>query len=225
MIMKKYLPLLTWFVTLLVPLAVIMLAVRLLLTPFFLEIEYRMPGFPEDQYGFSFQDRLAWAKPSVEYLVNREGIEFLGNLKFENGQPIYVDRELSHMHDVKEVVQKLLRLWYIDLGILILIGILAYQGGWFGNYLLGWKWGGFLTAGLFLFLAVFASISFWQFFTWFHSLFFSGDSWLFEFSDTLIRLFPIRFWQDAVAYIGGFSIFGGLLIGFGLKPHIEIGVN
>jgi hypothetical protein len=41
---------------------------------------------------------------------------------------------------------------------------------------------------------------------------------LFEFSDTLIRLFPIRFWQDAIMYIGGFSILLGLLLGFGLKP-------
>ena len=46
---------------------------------------------------------------------------------------------------------------------------------------------------------------FWSFFGWFHSLFFSANTWLFEYSDTLIRLFPIRFWQDtflAAAAIG-----------------------
>ena len=75
-----------------------------------------------------------------------------------------------------------------------------------------------LFLSLLLALAGFASISFWQFFSWFHSLFFNGDSWLFEYSDTLIRLFPIRFWQDAIIFIVGASILLGLGLGFGLKP-------
>ncbi len=215
---KNYPPLYSWIVTIFVPLAVIMLGVRLLMTPMFLEMEYRMPGFPEDRFGFGLQDRLQWAKPSVEYLVNGEGIAFLAELKLTDGKPIYNERELSHMADVKGVVQSLLKIWYAGLAVLGLFGAWAWLGGWQGDYILGWKRGGYLTAGLLVVLGLFASISFWQFFTWFHSLFFSGDSWLFEYSDTLIRLFPIRFWEDAVAYIGGFSIVAGLLLGFGLKP-------
>ena len=212
---------LSWFVVLLIPLAVIMLAARLLMTPVFLETEYRLPGFPEDSFGFTLQDRLQWSKPSVEYLINSAGIDFLGNLHFADGTPIYNQRELSHMADVKRVVQNLLRLWYADLALLALLGLWAWNAGWMQAYLRGCKRGGFLTAGVLLVLAGFASISFWQFFTWFHSLFFSGDTWLFEYSDTLIRLFPIRFWQDAVAFIGGFTILVGLLLGFGLKPEAE----
>jgi integral membrane protein (TIGR01906 family) len=215
--MKNFSRVLTLLVALLVPLAIIMLAVRLLLTPVFLQVEYRMPGFPDDAYGFSMQDRLQWARPSVEYLVNTAGIEYLGDLKFSNGTPIYNERELSHMHDVKDVVQKLLLIWYVDLCILLALGLLAWKGDGWVEYLAGLKWGGFLTSGLLVFLAVFASISFWQFFAWFHSLFFSGDTWLFEFTDTLIRLFPIRFWQDAVIAIVGFSMVAGLVLGFGLK--------
>jgi integral membrane protein (TIGR01906 family) len=209
---------LSWLVAILIPLAIIMLAVRLLMTPVFLSVEYGMPGFPADQYGFSQADRLRWSKPSVEYLVNGEPIGFLAGLQFDDGQPIYNARELSHMSDVKKVVQMLLKLWYLDLVLLFLLGLWSWRAGWVVGFVLGLKRGGFITVGLLLALAGFASISFWQFFTWFHSLFFSGDSWLFDFSDTLIRLFPIRFWQDAVAYIGGFSIILGLLIGFGLKP-------
>lgn len=215
---KNYPPLYSWIVTIFVPLAVIMLGVRLLMTPMFLEMEYRMPGFPEDRFGFGLQDRLQWAKPSVGYLVNGEGIAFLAELKLTDGKPIYNERELSHMADVKGMVQPLLKIWYAGLAVLGLFGAWAWLGGWQGDYILGWKRGGYLTAGLLVVLGLFASISFWQFFTWFHSLFFSGDSWLFEYSDTLIRLFPIRFWEDAVAYIGGFSIVAGLLLGFGLKP-------
>jgi integral membrane protein (TIGR01906 family) len=219
--LKKLTPFFSWLVTVLTPLAILMLAARLLMTPFFLEAEYRMPGFPEDMYGFTLQDRLQWSKPSVEYLVNGAGIEYLGDLHFENGDSIYNERELSHMHDVKNVVQMLLKLWYVDLALLALLGLWAWRANWFYDYLWGLKRGGWLTAGLLIVLAAFAAVSFWQFFTWFHSLFFSGDSWLFEFSDTLIRLFPIRFWQDAVMYIVGFSILLGLLLGFGLKPKAK----
>jgi uncharacterized membrane protein len=55
---------------------------------------------------------------------------------------------------------------------------------------------------------------FWNFFAGFHSLFFEGDSWLFLYSDTLIRLFPLRFWQDAflwaavIALGGAFALIG-----------------
>jgi uncharacterized membrane protein len=50
------------------------------------------------------------------------------------------------------------------------------------------------------------------FFTWFHGLFFEGDSWLFLFSDTLIRLFPIRFWEDAFLLAAVIALGGGLAL-------------
>jgi integral membrane protein (TIGR01906 family) len=41
-------------------------------------------------------------------------------------------------------------------------------------------------------------------FVGFHRMFFQGDSWLFLYSDTLIRLFPERFWLTAfVAIVAG----------------------
>ena len=51
---------------------------------------------------------------------------------------------------------------------------------------------------------------FWQFFSDFHGLFFTGNSWLFADSTTLIRLYPLQFWQDAVLYIGIVAAAGGL---------------
>jgi uncharacterized membrane protein len=49
-------------------------------------------------------------------------------------------------------------------------------------------------------------------------LFFTGDSWLFLYSDTLIRLFPMRFWQDAFLFAGALDVLGGLALGLGLLP-------
>ena len=70
--------------------------------------------------------------------------------------------------------------------------------------------------GLVVLIGIFASINFWQFFTDFHGLFFSGNSWQFLYSDTLIRLFPLRFWQDAFLFAGIIDILGGLAFGVGL---------
>ena len=58
---------------------------------------------------------------------------------------------------------------------------------------------------------------FWGFFTGFHKLFFEGDSWLFFYSDTLIRLFPIRFWQDAFLFAAVIALGGGIALGLGFR--------
>ena len=96
---------LAFIVTLLTPIALLGLGLRLLLSPLFLQIEYNMPYFPADEYGFTKQDRLHWAPYAVEYLVNSADISYLGDLKFEDGSPLYNERELSHMQDVKRVTQ------------------------------------------------------------------------------------------------------------------------
>jgi integral membrane protein (TIGR01906 family) len=206
------------FVTLLLPVALTFLGVRLLLTHTFPEIEYRMPGFPADEYGFTLQDRLQWSRISIDYLLNDRGISFLGDLSFPDGAALFTERELSHMQDVKNVVHPVLwvgyGIWFLVLG----IGLWARFGGWWPEFVRGIWGGGWLTVGLVTVIGIFAGISFWQFFTVFHELFFTGDSWLFLYSDTLIRLFPMRFWQDAFLFVGALDVLGGLGLGLGLPP-------
>lgn len=216
--------LLSYLVSLATPLVLIGLALRILLTPLYYTVEYNMPYFPADEYGFTKDDRLKWAKPSVEYLVNSADISYLGDLKFDNGTPIYGEAELSHMHDVKNVVQGALKVWYLSIAVLILLAILAQRNGWMPLYLIGLRRGGWWMIGLAVTLGFIAGAGillnpdiFWNFFAWFHSLFFEGDSWLFYYSDTLIRLFPIRFWQDAVIAMAVIALGGGLGLAFGLK--------
>ena len=216
--------LLSYLVSLLTPLALIGLALRVLLTPLYYTVEYNMPYFPADEYGFTKADRLKWAEPSVTYLVNNADISYLGDLKFDDGTPIYDERELSHMHDVKNVVQGSLKAWYVANVILLVLAVVALRGSWMPTYLDGLRRGGWWMIGLALTLAFIAGAGillnpniFWSFFAWFHSLFFEGDSWLFYYSDTLIRLFPIRFWQDAVIAMAVIALGGGLGLAFGLK--------
>jgi integral membrane protein (TIGR01906 family) len=216
--------LLSYLISLLTPLALIGIALRILLTPLYYTIEYNMPYFPADEYGFTKTDRLKWAEPSVEYLINDADISYLGDLQFDDGTPIYEERELSHMHDVKVVVQGSLRVWYIVNLILLVLAVSAGRGGWMPTYVDGLRRGGLWMIGLAATLAFIAGAGilldpniFWNFFAWFHTLFFEGDTWLFAYSDTLIRLFPIRFWQDAVIAMAVIALGGGAGLAFGLK--------
>ena len=217
-------------VALLVPIALIGLGLRVLLSPLFLQIEYNMPYFPPDEYGFTKEDRLKWAPFALDYLMNNEAISYLGNLKFDDGTPLYNERELSHMDDVKLVTQGALRVWYVTLALLLLLGILAWFGRsasapqWWQAYMLGLQRGGWLMVGLAVTIGLIVVIGilinpnvFWNFFAGFHSLFFEGDSWLFLFSDTLIRLFPIRFWQDAFLWAAVIALGGGIALALGLR--------
>jgi len=215
--MKTIYRTLSYIVTLLMPLAFLFLGLRLLLTPAFPEIEYRMPGFPDDSYGFTLEDRLHWSRYTVEYLIHDAGIEYLGDLTFEDGSPLFNERELSHMQDVKNVVGPAVGIGYGSWVVLLGLGLWARFGDWWQVYLQGAKRGGWLAATLVVVLSILGAIGFTQFFTVFHSLFFEGDSWLFLYSDTLIRLFPLRFWQDCFLCAGGITLAGGLLLGLLVK--------
>jgi len=215
---------LSWLIAILVPITLIGLGLRALLTHAFLQIEYNMPYFPADQYGFTKADRLKWAPYALDYLVNSADISYLGDLKFENGSPLYNERELSHMADVKRVTQAALNVWYISLALLIMLGAWSWRGDWMQTYRLGLTRGGWLMVGLAGVIGVIVVVGilinpniFWNFFAGFHALFFEGDSWLFLYSDTLIRLFPLRFWQDAFLYAAVIALGGGFALGLGLR--------
>jgi integral membrane protein (TIGR01906 family) len=212
---------LSWLVTILVPVALTLTFVRLMMTSVFLNIEYNMPGFPADTYGFTKADRLHWSKIAKDYLINDAGIEFLGDLRFSDGSPVYNERELGHMVDVKKVVQKALTVWLASLVLLLGLELWAWRGGWIAEYRLGLWRGGWLTVILVGTIILFVLLSFNVFFVAFHNVFFAPGTWVFHFSDTLIRLFPERFWQDIFIYVGGLSLVAGLGLGVRLRRKIR----
>ena len=208
---------LSWVVAILVPVMLILTSVRFLLTPAFVQLEYRTPNFPADPYGFTQQDRLYWSMIALDYLLNDGGISFLEELKFDDGTQVYNSRELKHMLDVKEVVQSALIAWYISLGGIFVLGLWAYFGGWRETFKQGLYRGGWITVGVLAVVMVAVLIAFSVLFVFFHQIFFDSGTWVFRFSDTLIRLFPQRFWRDAFIAIGLLSIAGGLVLGFGFR--------
>jgi integral membrane protein (TIGR01906 family) len=209
--------LLSWLVTILVPVVLVLTGVRLMMNGVFLRIEYNMPGFPADRYGFTTQDRLYWSKIAKDYLLNTAGIEFLADLRFNDGSPVYNERELKHMVDVKNVVNAALNVWLIALGVMLLLTIWARRQKWGQAYRDGLRRGGWLTVILVGAIIFFVLLSFGVFFVAFHNVFFAPGTWVFYYSDTLIRLFPERFWRDIFIYVGGFAVLGGLGLALGFR--------
>jgi integral membrane protein (TIGR01906 family) len=204
-------------ITLSVPIVISVISILFLLSPLFINLEYHRPGFPPDHYGFTTQERLKFGTQTRRYLVTGMTLDDLKQLKFEDGEPIYMERELKHLEDVKIVLKGVLNVFWLALFIIILGAVFAYiQKGWV-NYKRAISKGGWLTAGLLGLILLLSIVSFQALFTNFHLLFFEGDSWLFYFSDTLIRLFPIRFWQDVFLVFGITTLGGGLLMGWLLR--------
>jgi integral membrane protein (TIGR01906 family) len=204
------------------PLLIIITSIRLVLTPLFLEVEYRLPGFPVDDFGFNFQERMQWAQISLNYLVNNSGIEYLGTQTLTSGQPLYEQRELSHMKDVKDLTQSVLSVWYVLIALFALSILFFWNNSGLQEFWKAISLGGWVTIGLVVLVILGVFLNFEALFTGFHRIFFTGDTWLFRYSDTLIRLFPERLWQDVFLFIGGFSLIFSALAGFlGRKFSLE----
>lgn len=192
----------SWFITITLPFVLIMFSIRVLFTPLFLTFEYNFPGFPADNFGFSNAERMQWGKDSMQYLFDRSGKLSLANLQFSNGSKIYNEREISHMLDVKILLLQSLNIFYLTLFFYAIMIATAWKTDGVHFIWRGFFRGGWFTISLVAFILAGIMINFDQLFTLFHKLFFTGDTWLFNYSDTLIRLFPIRLWQDAFIFMG-----------------------
>lgn len=201
-------------VILLIPFWIMIGSVRLLATSEYLAIEYNKADFPEDSFGFNKEQRMSFASENLRYLRENLPITVLEN-QTNNAMPLYNERELKHMDDVQVVFEFFWTAWKaisILIGILILLTLFLTKN--WNSSTTALKIGGFVTAGLIATIGFLAIVGWDTWFLWFHKLFFSAGSWTFNYSDTLIRLFPQKFWMDAVFTVSGLSLAGGLLIGF-----------
>ncbi len=198
-----------------VPVFIVTLSIRLLINPLYPQIEYSLPGFPADSYGFSPQERLQWATISFNFIWSSNDISYFNQFKLSDGAPLYNDRELSHMRDVKVLADQMVIAMVTVALFLIVAGAVAWRVKGLKAYFLALSRGGWLILIIVALVLLGTVIAFNWLFTEFHRIFFTGNSWLFYYSDTFIRLFPIQFWQDLFIVIGVACTILGLLFGFG----------
>ena len=180
-----------------VPLTLVIGMARLLTLPWYPTWEYAKAGFPPDPLGMATEERLRLARASITFLNKPRGVGRLDDLRFADGTVAFNAREISHMDDVKLV--------YDQLTAAALIAFVVAVGAAWALIRLGRPalvWGALSDGSLFtlcvlVVLGVWMAVGFDAFFTAFHGIFFATGTWLFSYSDTLIRLFPLQFWVDA----------------------------
>jgi integral membrane protein (TIGR01906 family) len=215
--MKRIWPrLVQGLLVLLLPFLLTVANFRILNGHWFVRWEYNKPGFPPDEYGFTTEERVRLAEASVDYLAPGAPISILADLRLPNGDPAFTERELSHMEDVQEA--------FTQMTIAAAVGALVWIGGFVALVVprrtrrvaaATLRTGGLFTLGLLLVIGVVMAVSWWEFFTAFHRIFFAEGTWVFLRSDTLIRLFPIRFWIDVAVAAVVLLVVEAILIGIG----------
>ncbi|MDP7544579.1 MAG: TIGR01906 family membrane protein [Anaerolineales bacterium] len=199
--------------TVAMPFVLVLSNVRLVLMPWFPTFEYNRPRFPADAYGFSTDVRKSHARRAVEYLLNAASIDYIAEERFEDGAPLYNERELRHMQDVKVVTGRVLWVWRGALLFALTAGVaLARQPATRPLLRAGLMAGAAIVVVAVVVLLAYVLLNFNSFFTNFHRVFFESGSWMCSYSDTLIRLFPLRFWSDVALLIGGASLLEGVLL-------------
>lgn len=201
---------LRFFFTLLIPILVITAAVRLLATDQYLAFEYAKADFPPDSYGFTSQQRFILASTNVHYVRAHLPDDELSKQTLY-GVPVYNSREVSHMAEVRSVFQSVQVAGQLAFILLVLTGFLLWKREGWQTLASGLQLGGLLTCGIILLIGLTAVVA-WQFwFNTFHLLFFKPGSWLFLYTDTLIRLFPEKFWFDSALAISILALAGGTI--------------
>lgn len=196
-----------------IPVAVVLTNVRLVMLPWYHNLQYDRPTFPPDHYGFTREERGRYAGLALEFLLNDTKPDFMSKQILPDGTPLYNERELRHMHDVKVVTRMTLAVWKIAL-IVVLSTAISLAWGAQTRLMLrsGIMLGSAIVIVFLLLLGIYILFNFNSFFTRFHQVLFEQGTWTFFYSDTLIRLFPIKFWSDASILVAGASLLNGLLL-------------
>jgi integral membrane protein (TIGR01906 family) len=208
-----------WIVALVMPVFIVLLWLWILWRPWFVRMEYNRPTFPPDRYGFTAEERLGLTLAWIEYYHSpespEEGIDQLAALRFPGtDRPLHQPEELSHMIDVRRLTDTLWRV-ALPLSGLVVLGALAVL-------LIPWRtrrdgyaalfMGGVITTGLLLFFIMIVLLSFRTLFVTLHNVFFPPGTWTFDYSSTLIRLFPEQLWFDGGVWLVGGALVAGVLV-------------
>ena len=190
-----------------VPPILVVNALRALANDSFVRLEYGRDGFPADRYGLTDDQRERLALIGLRSIQpGTEGVVLLERATLPDGSPAFDARELSHMEDVRSVFGAALR---AQLVAVVAIAALALALAWTQLRAVvprGLLVGALATVTVAALGVPFILLGFDRFFTRFHEVFFEGDSWRFSNTDTLIRLYPERFWQDVSQFAAAITV-------------------
>lgn len=128
-------------------------------------------------------------------------------------RPVYSQKELMHMEDVRKIIDLFKMLGILSLIIFLLTGLylLLKFGG--GQLLKGLQAGAIVTVAFLGAVMLWALIDFNSIFYFFHILSFSNDLWLLDpAKDYLIMMFPAGFFFDSAVMIVATIISAAIIV-------------
>jgi integral membrane protein (TIGR01906 family) len=207
-----------WLIIFAMPVLIVLLSARIMVNTWYPSFEYAKSNFPPDLFGFTQAQRLEFGTISIDFLNSPEppevAVKMLEDLRLPGtDQPLFTIYENQHMVDVKRLMDQLWQVLgiaaaVVAVGLAILLiprrtraeGYAAIFGG------------GLLTTGLLTALILLVLLAWNWFFIAFHGVFFDAGTWTFNWSDSLIRLFPDKFWFDAGVLLVGGALVAGVLV-------------
>ena len=183
-------------------------AFRILSNEWFVRYELGQDDFPADRYGLAGEERLELAITGLRSIEpGSEGIAMLERATLPDGSPAFDGRELRHMEDVRRLLGQALRLQLVVVVALLALALaLRRSPRWRTVVPRGLRLGAICTFAVALLALPVILLGFDGFFLRFHEVFFSGDTWRFSTTDTLLRLYPEAFWQDTAQLAAGIVV-------------------
>jgi len=189
--------LLRWLIWLCVPVVALALPLYPLVTPAYVHWQYSQPNFPPSER-FSEAERIRLSDVIVNYLRGKASLEEMQEMRTDEGEIAMRPAEVQHIVDVKRVMDGFYTACPIALAVGVLASLILSRRETRQATARALRTGIGITLGLIVVVGVSAALNFETFFDRFHRIFFTGESWLFYYEDTLIQLYPLPFWIRAV---------------------------
>ncbi|MFQ5594132.1 MAG: TIGR01906 family membrane protein [Anaerolineae bacterium] len=188
--------LLQLLIVLLLPIFLALTNVRILMTSSFARWEYNKPDFPDPTL-VPVERRQSIVDTSLAYVKGAGDVHLISDLTFDNGRPVYNQREIRHLSDVRVLVRQT-SILFLAAGLIILLGtVYLVWSDRSQSAARALAAGSALTVAIIGVIGIIAAFAFRFFFVRFHRIFFAGETWMFPGTDTLIQVFPEKFWFDA----------------------------
>lgn len=201
-------------VALATPPALVVTSLWVLAHDWFVRFEYGRAGFPPDSYGLDREQRTRLALTGLRSIQpGTAGIELLRRARLPDGSPAFGSRELRHMEDVRRLFGLALRAWLAGLLALVGLGVLLARTRARSAIPLGLVAGSVATLAVAALAVPVLLLGFEGFFVRFHELLFTGRSWQFSYSDTLLRLYPELFWRHTAQLAAVLVVAQAVLLG------------
>lgn len=182
------------------PIVLLFTPLYVFVTPAFVHHEYRQSYFPAaDRFGTTERQRLS--DVLVGYLRGDATLEQMTTLLTDSGDVAMRSAEVEHMVNVKQVMDVFF--WLHGIAAVLAVAALVALGfrarAAVAPALRRAVW---ISGAIIVFIVAASLINFDSFFVTFHELLFPGGNWTFYYDDTLIQLYPLRLWIDAVWKMG-----------------------